>query len=85
MIIVNNGERLGVKCASFKTLRYSQIMTTYEVYLISFNYTVMKHFIISEHTENDLNGNEEGYYPNGSPYRIQRHAANIRERKRMLR
>jgi hypothetical protein len=25
------------------------------------------------------------YYPNGSPYRIQRHAANIRERKRMLR
>ncbi|XP_046742341.1 protein twist-like isoform X2 [Diprion similis] len=29
-------------------------------------------------------GVEEGYYPNGSPYRIQRHAANIRERKRML-
>ncbi|PNF23995.1 hypothetical protein B7P43_G09279, partial [Cryptotermes secundus] len=25
------------------------------------------------------------YYPSGSPYRIQRHAANIRERKRMLR
>ncbi|KAJ9579541.1 hypothetical protein L9F63_004800, partial [Diploptera punctata] len=28
-------------------------------------------------------GNE--FYPSGSPYRIQRHAANIRERKRMLR
>ncbi|XP_011499648.1 PREDICTED: achaete-scute homolog 1 isoform X2 [Ceratosolen solmsi marchali] len=37
-----------------------------------------------DHTENDMNGVEEGYYPNGSPYRIQRHAANIRERKRML-
>ena len=29
-------------------------------------------------------GNEEGYYAN-SPYRVQRFAANIRERKRMLR
>ncbi|XP_063840370.1 uncharacterized protein LOC135089078 isoform X2 [Scylla paramamosain] len=27
---------------------------------------------------------EEEYYPTGSPYRVQRHAANIRERKRML-
>ncbi|XP_042858317.1 uncharacterized protein LOC122244471 isoform X1 [Penaeus japonicus] len=27
---------------------------------------------------------EEEYYPSGSPYRVQRHAANIRERKRML-
>ncbi|KAL0129787.1 hypothetical protein PUN28_001799 [Cardiocondyla obscurior] len=34
--------------------------------------------------DTDINGVEEGYYPNGSPYRIQRHAANIRERKRML-
>ncbi|XP_016836881.1 basic helix-loop-helix transcription factor amos isoform X3 [Nasonia vitripennis] len=39
---------------------------------------------VSDHTENEMNGVEEGYYPNGSPYRIQRHAANIRERKRML-
>ncbi|XP_066586243.1 uncharacterized protein Fer2 isoform X2 [Prorops nasuta] len=37
-----------------------------------------------DHNDGDLNGIEEGYYPNGSPYRIQRHAANIRERKRML-
>ncbi|XP_063593082.1 transcription factor ATOH1-like [Penaeus indicus] len=32
-------------------------------------------------------GGDEGddaYYPAGSPYRVQRHAANIRERKRML-
>lgn len=29
-------------------------------------------------------GEEEYYHPNGSPYRVQRHAANIRERKRML-
>ncbi|EGI70782.1 hypothetical protein G5I_00440 [Acromyrmex echinatior] len=35
--------------------------------------------------DTEMNGVEEGYYPNGSPYRIQRHAANIRERKRMLR
>ncbi|XP_045615619.2 uncharacterized protein Fer2 isoform X1 [Procambarus clarkii] len=27
---------------------------------------------------------EDEYYPTGSPYRVQRHAANIRERKRML-
>jgi len=27
----------------------------------------------------------EEYYPNGSPYRVQRQAANVRERKRMLR
>ncbi|XP_066976940.1 uncharacterized protein [Macrobrachium rosenbergii] len=34
-----------------------------------------------------VHGGEEGeeeYYPTGSPYRVQRHAANIRERKRML-
>ncbi|KAI4504486.1 hypothetical protein M0802_000036 [Mischocyttarus mexicanus] len=37
-----------------------------------------------DHNDTDMNGVEEGYYPNGSPYRIQRHAANIRERKRML-
>ncbi|CAG5101982.1 Similar to hlh-13: Helix-loop-helix protein 13 (Caenorhabditis elegans) [Cotesia congregata] len=37
-----------------------------------------------DHNDNDLNGFEEGYYPNGSPYRIQRNAANIRERRRML-
>jgi hypothetical protein len=30
-------------------------------------------------------GDGSEYYSNGSPYRIQRHAANIRERKRMLR
>ncbi|KAL7640220.1 UNVERIFIED_CONTAM: hypothetical protein RMT77_009634 [Armadillidium vulgare] len=27
---------------------------------------------------------DEDFYPSGSPYRVQRHAANIRERKRML-
>ncbi|XP_069996371.1 uncharacterized protein [Penaeus vannamei] len=27
---------------------------------------------------------DDAYYPAGSPYRVQRHAANIRERKRML-
>ncbi|XP_042864355.1 uncharacterized protein LOC122248403 [Penaeus japonicus] len=27
---------------------------------------------------------DDSYYPAGSPYRVQRHAANIRERKRML-
>uniref|UniRef100_A0A1B6CPI0 BHLH domain-containing protein n=1 Tax=Clastoptera arizonana TaxID=38151 RepID=A0A1B6CPI0_9HEMI len=32
-----------------------------------------------------LGGSDEGYYPTGSPYRMQRQAANIRERKRMLR
>ncbi|XP_033222628.1 uncharacterized protein LOC117176485 [Belonocnema kinseyi] len=37
-----------------------------------------------DHNDTDMHGMEEGYYPNGSPYRIQRHAANIRERKRML-
>lgn len=37
-----------------------------------------------DHNDIDMNGVEESYYPNGSPYRIQRHAANIRERKRML-
>ncbi|XP_034943622.1 myogenic factor 6 isoform X2 [Chelonus insularis] len=37
-----------------------------------------------DHNENEINGFEEGYYPNGSPYRIQRNAANIRERRRML-
>ncbi|KAF3428572.1 hypothetical protein E2986_06009 [Frieseomelitta varia] len=37
-----------------------------------------------DHNDTEINGVEEGYYPNGSPYRIQRHAANIRERKRML-
>ncbi|XP_072760737.1 uncharacterized protein [Anoplolepis gracilipes] len=37
-----------------------------------------------DHNDTEMNGVEEGYYPNGSPYRIQRHAANIRERKRML-
>ncbi|XP_076236546.1 uncharacterized protein LOC143180586 isoform X1 [Calliopsis andreniformis] len=37
-----------------------------------------------DHNDPEMNGVEEGYYPNGSPYRIQRHAANIRERKRML-
>ncbi|KAG8269021.1 response to oxidative stress [Homalodisca vitripennis] len=30
-------------------------------------------------------GCDDGYYPSGSPYRVQRQAANIRERKRMLR
>ena len=30
-------------------------------------------------------GDGSEFYPSGSPYRIQRHAANIRERKRMLR
>nr|CAD7455833.1 unnamed protein product [Timema tahoe] len=35
--------------------------------------------------QNSLEGGEEGFYPSGSPYRVQRHAANIRERKRMLR
>lgn len=30
-------------------------------------------------------GGEDTFYPSGSPYRVQRHAANIRERKRMLR
>nr|CAD7261412.1 unnamed protein product [Timema shepardi] len=34
--------------------------------------------------QNSLEGGEEGFYPSGSPYRVQRHAANIRERKRML-
>ncbi|XP_012217261.1 heart- and neural crest derivatives-expressed protein 2-like isoform X2 [Linepithema humile] len=38
-----------------------------------------------DHNDSEMSGVEEGYYPNGSPYRIQRHAANIRERKRMLR
>ncbi|XP_014206786.1 basic helix-loop-helix transcription factor amos [Copidosoma floridanum] len=38
----------------------------------------------AEIAENEASGGEDGYYPNGSPYRIQRHAANIRERKRML-
>ncbi|XP_063991343.1 protein dimmed-like isoform X2 [Diachasmimorpha longicaudata] len=37
-----------------------------------------------DHNDNEMNGVDEGYYPNGSPYRIQRHAANIRERRRML-
>ena len=40
---------------------------------------------VLDHNDTEINGVEEGYYPNGSPYRIQRHAANIRERKRMLR
>ncbi|XP_044017496.1 myoblast determination protein 1 homolog isoform X2 [Aphidius gifuensis] len=46
------------------------------------------HMPLSNQDQNDnndmVNGVEEGYYPNGSPYRIQRHAANIRERRRML-
>jgi len=33
----------------------------------------------------DGGGVDDGFYPSGSPYRVQRHAANIRERKRMLR
>lgn len=46
---------------------------------------IIFHLIPSDHNDTEINGVEEGYYPNGSPYRIQRHAANIRERKRMLR
>lgn len=34
---------------------------------------------------NELGVADDGFYPSGSPYRVQRHAANIRERKRMLR
>ncbi|KAK0075659.1 hypothetical protein PV325_006583 [Microctonus aethiopoides] len=37
-----------------------------------------------DHNDNEMNGIEEGYYLNGSPYRNQRNAANIRERRRML-
>lgn len=48
---------------------------------LTFHYV---NFFYSDH-DTEMNGVEEGYYPNGSPYRIQRHAANIRERKRMLR
>lgn len=33
----------------------------------------------------DPSDGSQTFYPSGSPYRIQRHAANIRERKRMLR
>ena len=43
---------------------------------------------VAEEQAGDLGGSAADgseYYPNGSPYRIQRHAANIRERKRMLR
>ena len=43
---------------------------------------------VADEQASDLGGSAADgseYYPNGSPYRIQRHAANIRERKRMLR
>ncbi|XP_021923667.1 basic helix-loop-helix transcription factor amos isoform X1 [Zootermopsis nevadensis] len=43
---------------------------------------------VSDEQAGDLGGSAADgteYYPSGSPYRIQRHAANIRERKRMLR
>ena len=43
---------------------------------------------VADEQAGDLGGSAADgseYYPNGSPYRIQRHAANIRERKRMLR
>lgn len=51
------------------------------------NFSFRIYYIIFplDHNDTEINGVEEGYYPNGSPYRIQRHAANIRERKRMLR
>ncbi|XP_021923669.1 musculin isoform X3 [Zootermopsis nevadensis] len=42
---------------------------------------------VSDEQAGDLGGSAADgteYYPSGSPYRIQRHAANIRERKRML-
>ncbi|XP_068084388.1 uncharacterized protein Fer2 [Anabrus simplex] len=39
----------------------------------------------SEGSSELVGGGDEAFYPSGSPYRIQRHAANIRERKRMLR
>ncbi|XP_054272245.1 uncharacterized protein LOC128992608 isoform X2 [Macrosteles quadrilineatus] len=35
--------------------------------------------------QDDIGEAEDGYYGAGSPYRVQRQAANIRERKRMLR
>ncbi|XP_043267192.1 basic helix-loop-helix transcription factor amos isoform X2 [Venturia canescens] len=38
----------------------------------------------SDHNDAEMNGVEDSYYPNGSPFRAQRHAANIRERRRML-
>ncbi|KDR17501.1 Helix-loop-helix protein 13 [Zootermopsis nevadensis] len=44
--------------------------------------------VMKDEQAGDLGGSAADgteYYPSGSPYRIQRHAANIRERKRMLR
>ncbi|KAL0276973.1 UNVERIFIED_CONTAM: hypothetical protein PYX00_004418 [Menopon gallinae] len=39
---------------------------------------------IPDDPSNELGVPDDGFYPSGSPYRVQRHAANIRERKRML-
>lgn len=52
---------------------------------MNFSFHIYYIIIPLDHNDTEINGVEEGYYPNGSPYRIQRHAANIRERKRMLR
>ncbi|CAL8110444.1 unnamed protein product [Orchesella dallaii] len=41
------------------------------------------HFGVAE--SGRMEGPENNYYPPGGPYKIQRHAANVRERKRMLR
>lgn len=56
--------------------------------LCEYTYLIMVVFFIADEQASDLGGSAADgteYYPSGSPYRIQRHAANIRERKRMLR
>ncbi|KAK6618617.1 hypothetical protein RUM43_013008 [Polyplax serrata] len=43
------------------------------------------HYIgMPDDPSNELGVGDDGFYTTGSPYRVQRHAANIRERKRML-
>lgn len=70
----------------FIRIHHSILSSLYEFFMY-FMRCINFHCIISpsDHNDTEINGVEEGYYPNGSPYRIQRHAANIRERKRMLR
>ncbi|EEB18037.1 hypothetical protein Phum_PHUM498340 [Pediculus humanus corporis] len=43
------------------------------------------HYIgLPDEPSSEIGVSDDGFYPSGSPYRVQRHAANIRERKRML-
>ena len=56
-----------------------------KVYQHDVNYVYKGLFVFLDEPSSEIGVSDDGFYPSGSPYRVQRHAANIRERKRMLR